>query len=256
MIRDFRQMSWPDVEEALKLNLPAILPLGAVEQHGAHLPLTVDADLAEGVARALAERTGALLLPVCTYGETWSSEAFAGTLSISPETLRAMIVDIGRGLIRMGVPALITLNGHFGNSGPIGLAARTLQAEGLPVLHLDYPDLEKIAGRICTSKPAGPSFFHADEVETSMMMALRPEAVDLTRAQAEYPAFPQTFGYEQFQLRDISKTGVFGDPRVSTAEKGEQLIEEIVDAAIPLVDAFLSRHELSAQDSAQGEDHE
>lgn len=252
MIRDFRHMSWPDVEEALNLNLPAILPLGAVEQHGAHLPLTVDADLAEGVARALAARTGALLLPVCTYGETWSSEAFAGTLSISPETLRAMILDIGRGLIRMGVPALITLNGHFGNSGPIGLAARVLQAEGLPVLHLDYPNLAEIAGRICSSEPAGPGFFHADEVETSMMMALRPEAVDLTRAEAEYPEFPQTFGYEQFQLRDISKSGVFGDPRVSTAEKGERLIEEIVEAALPLVGAFLTRHGVSEQ----GDDNE
>lgn len=252
MIRDFRTMSWPDVEEALKLKLPAILPLGAVEQHGAHLPLTVDADLADGVARALAERTGAFLLPACTYGETWSSEAFPGTLSISPETLRAMIQDIGRGLIRMGVPALITLNGHFGNSGPIGLAARTLQGEGLPVLHLDYPGLEALAGEICTSKPAGPGFYHADEVETSMMLALRPDAVDMSRAAPEYPDFPQTFGHEPFQLREISESGVFGDPRVSTAEKGRMLIDGIADRAVPLIDAFLARHGLTPEGGADG----
>ncbi|SNS31542.1 creatinine amidohydrolase [Tropicimonas sediminicola] len=245
MIRDFAALSWPDVAGDLSRNIPAILPVGAIEQHGAHLPLTVDRDLAEGVARAIAERTGAFLLPACGYGETWSSEAFPGTLSISPETLRAMIQDIGRGLIGMGIPALITLNGHFGNSGPIALAARTLLSEGLPVLHLDYPGLEPLAGKICTSKPAGPGFYHADEVETSMMLALRPEAVQMDRATPEYPDFPPTFGQEPFQLREISESGVFGDPRAATAEKGRMLIHGIADAAVPLIDAFLTRHGLT-----------
>jgi creatinine amidohydrolase len=241
---DARHATWPDIEAAAARRAIAILPLGALEQHGHHLPLTTDTDMAIGVARAIAAQLNAVLLPALPYGDAWNNEAFPGTISASPATLQALVTDIGRGVHRIGLGGLVTLNGHFGNREPIALAARTLVAEGLPVLHLDYPGLEGLAAELCDSTPAGPSFFHADEVETAMMLALRPEAVRMDKAVPEYPAFPPHFGIEPLQLRTFNETGVFGDPRPATADKGQRLIDGIAANCLPLIADFRARHAL------------
>lgn len=230
--------SWPEVETAIARGLIAVLPVGALEQHGPHLPLTTDTVLASGVAARVADATDALLLPAIAYGDAWTAEGWVGTLSLSPETLRATVTDIGRGLQRMGVKGLVTLNGHFGNREPIALAARTLSETGFRVLHLDYPQLEAFAAEICDSEPAGPGFYHADEVETSMMLALASDSVRLDRAAPEYPSFPETFGLEPMKLSAFNRSGVFGDPRPATAEKGEQLIAGITAECVRLVEIW------------------
>lgn len=243
-MQDFFRAAWPAIDEATKKGTLAVLAIGACEQHGAHLPLTTDTDLAHGVASRIAEGLDALLLPPIAYGDAWNNEAFTGTLSLSPTTLRAVIEDIGQGVRRIGARGLIIINGHFGNRDPIALAARTLVGAGLPVMHLDYPSLEVLAGQICDSAPAAPGFYHADEVETAMMLALRPEAVDMSLAQPEYPQFPPTFGIEPMQLRDFVASGVLGDPRPATAAKGEALIEGVVAESLRLVGLWRSRHGL------------
>jgi len=238
---DAATASWEDVAAGIARGLIAILPVGAVEQHGPHLPLLTDTTLAAGVARRIAQdfdgagAADALLLPAIAYGDAWTAEGWAGTLSLSPDTLRATVIDLGRGLYRMGVRGLVTINGHFGNREPIGLAARALSELGLPVLHLDYPHLEALAVEHMESEPAGPGFYHADEVETSMMLALAPEAVRLARARPEYPDFPPLFGSEPMKLSAFNKSGVFGDPRPATAEKGEALIAGIAAESLRLV---------------------
>lgn len=224
---DTASASWEDVATAIEKGLIAVLPVGAVEQHGPHLPLLTDAVLATGVARRIAEGCDGLLLPAIAYGDAWTAEDWAGTLSLSPETLRRSVEDIGNGLQRMGVKGLITVNGHFGNREPINLAARALSEAGFPVLHLDYPRLEALAAELMESAPAGPGFYHADEVETSMMLALAPETVRMDRAAPEYPEFPALFGSEPMKLSAFNRSGVFGDPRPATAEKGEELIAGI-----------------------------
>lgn len=239
---DMAKAAWPAIAAATDKGTLAVLAIGACEQHGAHLPMTTDTDMAHGVADRLASALEALLLPPITYGDAWSNEAFSGTLSLSPATLRAVIEDIGRGVHRMGVCGMVIVNGHFGNREPIALAARTLVGAGLPVLHLDYPGMEALAGQICDSAPAAPGFYHADEVETAMMLALRPEAVDMSLAAPEYPDFPPTFGMEPMQLRDFVATGVFGDPRPATAEKGEALIAGIVAESLRIVGLWQARH--------------
>ena len=239
---DFASASWPEVTRAVEQKSLAVLAVGACEQHGAHLPLTTDTDMAHGVAARIANALQAMLLPPIAYGDAWNNEAFPGTLSLSPDTLRAVLIDIGSGLQRMGCGGLVLINGHFGNREPIALAARRLMGQGLPVIHLDYPGMEKLAGEICESRPAAPGFYHADEVETAMMLALRPEAVDMARAAPEYPEFPPTFGSEPMQLRDFVSSGVFGDPRSATAAKGEALIAGIVAESLRLIGLWRQSH--------------
>ena len=227
--------SWRDVEAALSRRLIAVLPVGAQEQHGAHLPLETDTVLATGVARRITDDIGGWLLPAIAFGEAWSAEAWPGTLSISAETLRATIIDLARGLKRIGVAGLVTVNGHFGNRAPIASAIDALRPGGLPVLPLDYPGLEEAAAQFCVSKPAGPGFYHADEVETAMMLALAPDMVRMDLAAAEYPVFPEDFGTRPMQLRSFNSSGVFGDPRPATAATGEKIVGHIVSRSLAAI---------------------
>lgn len=242
---DAATATWEDVAAAVARGLIAVLPVGAVEQHGPHLPLLTDTVLAAGVARRIAEGVDdALLLPAIAYGDAWTAEGWAGTLSLSPNTLRSAVIDIGRGLHRMGVRGLVTINGHFGNREPVALAARALSEIGFPVLHLDYPHLEALAAEHMESEPAGPGFYHADEVETSMMLALAPDSVRLDRAKPEYPEFPPLFGSEPMKLSAFNRSGVFGDPRPATAAKGEALIAGIAAESLRLIKTWRREHSI------------
>ncbi|SHF65503.1 creatinine amidohydrolase [Kaistia soli DSM 19436] len=237
---DLHAATSPEVKASIEKGAVAILAVGAQEQHGAHLPLSTDTVMAQGVARRIAGAIDGLLLPPIAYGDAWNNEGFAGTLSLSPDTLRAVLIDLGRGLARMGVKALVIINGHFGNREPIALAARALKKEsGFPVMHLDYPGMERIATEICDSKPAAPTFYHADEVETSMMLALAPELVRMDKAAPEYPTFPELFGTGPIGLDSFNRSGVFGDPRPATADKGEVLIAGIAEESVRLIRLFL-----------------
>lgn len=234
--------TWPEVKTAIEQNCVAILPFGAHEEHGPHCPLSTDTVMANGLATRLAKQINAILLPPIPYGETWNTSGFPGTLSLSFSTVKAVLIDLGLSLKKCGVRALIVVNGHFGNRAPVELACRELKVEyDFPVLLIDYPGLERLASEICESKLAAPSFYHADELETSVMLALMPEAVQMDKAQAEYPEFPPTFGAEPIYLDTFCKSGVFGDPRPATAEKGEKLLEGLTRESMKVVEAFLKK---------------
>ena len=234
--------TWPEAARHLARRPLAILAFGAQEQHGPHLPLSTDTVIAAELARRLAEALDAVLLPPIPYGETWSTSGFAGTVSISFDTMRSLLLDIGRSLRAQGVEALIVVNGHFGNRAPLELAARTLRTDAaLRVLLLDYPGLEKLACEVCESVPAAPSFYHADEVETSLVLACLPGAVHMERAVREYPVFPATFGAEPVRLDTFCRSGVFGDPLPATAEKGERLFAGLTQACLAVIEAFLAQ---------------
>ncbi len=143
---------------------------------------------------------------------------------------------------------MIVVNGHFGNQAPLEQAARALVIESaLPVLVLNYPGLETLASEVCESKPAAPTFYHADEVETALVLATLPEVVHMDLATAEYPIFPASFGAEPIRLDTFCDSGVFGDPRSATPEKGERLYAGLVDSCLNVVRSFLQRHGLQHQ---------
>jgi creatinine amidohydrolase len=236
----------PEAGQQIARRPLAVLAFGAQEQHGPHLPLCTDTLLAGELARRIAAALDALLLPPVAYGETWNTSGYPGTVSLSFATVQALLLDIGCSMKAQEVRALIVVNGHFGNRAPLELAARTLATDyRFPVLLLDYPGLEALASEICDSAPAAPTFYHADEVETSMALAVQPDAVRMERAVAEYPVFPSTFGAEPVKLDTFCASGVFGDPRGATAAKGEQLFAGLCVRCVAVATAFLDRHQLN-----------
>ncbi|HEX2978656.1 MAG TPA: creatininase family protein, partial [Anaerolineaceae bacterium] len=181
---DTRTATWPEVKEYIDRKAVAILAFGAQEEHGPHLPLSTDTIESAGLARRLAEELDAMLLPPIPYGDSWGATGFPGTVSINFSTIYALVLDIGKSLKFNKVHALIVINGHFGNHNPIELAARELVTQhAFPTLMLDFPNMVEIASQVCESKPAAPTFYHADEFETSLVLAHEPSAVRMERAQ-------------------------------------------------------------------------
>jgi creatinine amidohydrolase len=239
---DASRSTWPEIRSAWERAGVAIVAFGAQEEHGPHCPLATDTTIAHALAARLAAELDAVLLPAIPYGESWSTSGYPGTVSLSPETVKQVMVDVGASLKAQGARALVIVNGHFGNRAPLELACRELKrVHSFSAVLVDYPGLAELAEEVCDSRPAAPMFYHADEVETSLMLALAPEHVKMDRAVAEYPVFPATFGAEPILLDTFCRTGVFGDPRPASAEKGEKLMRGLVERSMALVRAFLAR---------------
>jgi creatinine amidohydrolase len=215
----------------------AILPFGALEQHGPHLPLATDTITAEAVAAALADRIDALLLPAVPYGDTWNMSGYPGTVSLRPETVTAIAEDIGRAVTASGARALVVVNGDWGNRAPLAVAARRL-ADVLPTIVLDHPGLDTAIDRVRESRPAAAGLAHAEEIETSLLLHLAPNLVGDERP-AEYPAFPSDFGVRPMRMHPFSVSGVFGDAGPATAAKGAALLDAVVGESMRVLADFL-----------------
>jgi creatinine amidohydrolase len=133
------------------------------------------------------------------------------------------------------------VNGDYGNQGPIRAAAQDSWTRlGFPVLVVDYPGLAGVVGAVCETEPAGPGFYHADEFETSVILALRPDLVRMDRAAPEYPDMPASIGSTPIGLHELSRSGVFGDPTAATIEKGLRLLALLTEHAVNLTKSFLA----------------
>lgn len=234
--------TWEDARDFLSGGSRiAVLPFGALEQHGPHLPLSTDTLQADAVARRLAEVLDAALLPAIPLGNTWSNDALPGTVSISADTVTAVCSDVAASLERAGYALLVVVNGDFGNRLPLHRAAEASAARnGLPVVVLDYPGLVEIGDAVKESPWAAPGLCHADELETSMVLAIAPSLVHADRMAPTYPELPADFGLRQMALAPLSPTGVFGDPRPATAEKGERIIAHVVAESAAVVRRVLT----------------
>ncbi|GAA4175295.1 creatininase family protein [Gryllotalpicola koreensis] len=233
---DAYRSAWTDVAAHLRGTPIAILPFGALEQHGPQLPLGTDTATATEVARRLAERLDAVLLPPIHYGDTWNNAGYPGTLSLSPATVTAIAVDLGRALADSGAELFVVVNGDWGNRNPLAAAMRTLAVEGrLRAIALDYPGMDAAIEAVRESRGAAPGLNHAEEAETSIMLAIDPDAVHPDRFAPSYPVFPSDFGTRPMQLHPFSESGVFGDPSRATAAKGERILAETVEASLAVL---------------------
>jgi creatinine amidohydrolase len=219
----------------------AVLPLAATEQHGPHLPLSVDTDLLEGLIAHTLPRLSAdlpvLLLPTQTVGRSIEHEAFAGTLTVESHALIEHWLDLGRGVARAGVKKLVLLNSHGGNASTMDIVGRQLRARhGLTVLMVNTYQLRLPAQMHALFSEEEHRFgAHGGDIETSMMLALHPDRVDMSQAHSfvsasrDRAARYSVLGDGQsaklaWAVQDLHASGAAGNASAATAEKGRAVL--------------------------------
>ncbi len=240
--RHWAHLKSPDFARLDAARTVAVLPLSATEQHGPHLPLSVDTDLLEGVIAhtlpQLPPELPVLLLPTQTVGRSIEHEAFAGTLTLESDALIQSWMDIGRGVARAGVKKLVLLNSHGGNVSSMDIVGRELRARhGLTVLMVNTFGL-KLPAEVQALFPPDEHRFgaHGGDIETSMMLALHPERVNMAQAQhfasssqqraQSYPVLGDGQSAKlAWAVQDLNPQGAAGNASAATAEKGRAVLE-------------------------------
>jgi creatinine amidohydrolase len=226
--------------------LIAVLPVGAVEQHGPHLPLSVDRDILNGVIAAavplIPDDCPALFLPTCAVGKSNEHSAWPGTLTLSVTTLMAMWSDIGDSVAAAGVRKLVILNSHGGQIAPMDIVARDLRVKhGMLAVAANWFGMGLPDGLISAQEDRFG--IHAGEVETSMMLALQPGLVDMTHARNFPPRQAELTGLLGlspagklgWQMQDLNAAGACGNAAAATAEKGTALVDHAARQLVALL---------------------
>lgn len=251
----YEEMSWPEIREVVKEDRVVLIPAATIEDHGPHLPVVTDVTLAWEVARRAAEQVpgDVVLMPSNCHGYSPHHADFPGGIYIKGQTFVDYMLDITRSLIHHGFRRILLYNTHGSNAPWVDIVAR--------LTVMEHPDKEVWCS---VANPEGlPDYVrrrdgilevyggssHAGEFETSMMLALRPDLVDMSKAPREMPLWsdgaphdapPETdrpfhWGGEWWSA--ISESGVVGDATAATREKGGKLLEASVDALVKIIKA-------------------
>ncbi|HEY9906216.1 MAG TPA: creatininase family protein [Thermosynechococcaceae cyanobacterium] len=245
--RFFPYLSWTDVEAMPdKENVVILQPVGAIEQHGPHLPLAVDSAIGLAVLGKALEKLDraipAYALPSLYYGKSNEHWHFPGTITLSAQTLIATLTEIGQSIYRAGFRKLVLLNSHGGQPQILEIVARDLHQvqEDFLVFPFFTWKAPNIAAELLTEKEAHLGI-HAGDAETSLLLSILPNTVKMERAVSEYPQEPEGLLSVEGKLpipwttRDLSKSGVIGDPTTATQEKGDRILESLSDGWVKVI---------------------
>jgi creatinine amidohydrolase len=219
----------------------AVLPVAATEQHGPHLPLEVDQAIVDGVIAATLPRlpaaTPVLFLPTQQVGYSPEHTAFPGTLTLSSATIAATWIELGECVARAGIKKLLLLNSHGGQVSLMDIVARELRGRGLIVYSCSWWNLP-LGDAAMGQFSADEHRFgvHAGEIETSLMLALRPQHVEMTQARdfkstsqeraAKYPVLGNGRSAKLgWHMQDYNAEGAAGNAAAATAAKGQVLLD-------------------------------
>jgi creatinine amidohydrolase len=241
------EMTDPEVSDFLADHQTVIVPTGSTEQHGPHGPLLTDVIVPTEVARRVAPRVGAAVAPSINYGLSYPHAGFTGVVQVRIPTFMAVIEDLCVSLATVGFSRIIFLNGHYDNTYAIAYACATA-AERMPAGVHAFP-INYWDGM--TEDEAAEYFgpgtgLHANRGETSAVLAINPALVDLDRANAEMPPFPEVtnqgpvhtafFFSAPGSVHRATRSGTWGDARKATAEYGERYLKVVVDGTIRMID--------------------
>jgi len=234
------RMTWPQYRErVIDAKAPVFLPVGALEQHGPHLPLGTDALLASAICAGTAAGVNGIVAPVLAYGyksqpKCGGGQHFSGTTSLDAQTLSGQVRDTIREFARHGVERLVVVNGHYENQWfiieGIDLAMRECRSSALSIMRLDYWDFctEQTLNQVFPDGFPGFALEHAAVIETSMMLHLHPELVRLDQIPDQPSAqFPP---YDMYPTRTdwVPSSGVLSSARGSSTDKGELICSEVI----------------------------
>lgn len=248
-------LSWVEMEERKKENPVVLFPIGATEMHGLHLPLGSDYFNAQGFAERAAEKTDSLVLPVIPFGYSDFLRSFAGTVSISHQTLSRLVEEVARCVLAYGFDHILFVNPHIDNVGIIEEAARSVKAETGVVMALVNPTaLAKTLAGDLFDVPGSKVGGHGGIIGTSVMLTLKPELVDLSKAhrselkqvwgmQAVSPSevkFGKANVHLFLEAGDVSDEGAWGEPQHVTQEKAEIVGQRVTDYIAEFINHFRS----------------
>lgn len=240
----YEEFTWPEIRDAAAQNRVAVVPVGTIEQHGPHLPLAADLLAATEIARLAVKRIPeqAVLLPAIPYGFSAHQMDFPGAVSVESETLVRYVTEIGASVARHGFRRILLVNAASGNAPLLDAAARnvTNRTESLCAV-VTWWDL--IGPQLARELPEAelPGAAHAGELETSLVLYLRGDLVELSRAEVESfetLAAPLVF---QDRFSRHSRSGTRGDPTRATAEKGMRFVEAVVSRLVAAIEEFRAR---------------
>jgi len=241
------EMTSPQVEAFLADHDTVIVPVGSTEQHGPHGPLLTDAAIATEVARRAAPRVDAVVAPTVNYGLSYPHSGFTGLVQVRIPTFMAMIEDLAASLASAGFRRIVFLNGHYDNTYAIAYACANA-AERLPAGTRAFP-INYWDG--LTTDEAAEFFdpatgLHANRGETSAMLVIDPDAVDMAKANVEFPPFPEVtnpapvhtafFFSAPGSVYRATRSGSWGDARQATPEFGERYLAVCTKSTVRVLD--------------------
>lgn len=220
-------LTWEGIRDLRAGGMDMVLfPIGSTEQHGPHLPLSVDTLIAERVAEAVSARTGVPLLPALPFGcALGHTRHWPGTLSLSPATLARVVEELLEDVIAYGFTRLLLLSGHVTNAAPLRAALETIRAAH-PGVQIAQKHVMEASARVRAAYTADAEDFHANAAETALLLALAP---DLVRTERIFDDPDRTgelvFSYT---VPYTSRAGHTGRPSEATAPMGRELFEMLV----------------------------
>ena len=231
------ELSWPQIESLLAATPDEVglLPVGATEQHGPHLPTGTDTILATAICEAASERTGAPVLPPlavgCSYGH---GTLLAGTLSLTPEQLADAVRQMVEWAAISGLRRVLVVNGHLGNQSALGVGTdhlRLFRTDLRVGVTSWWSAAEAVAAEVFTDGED----VHANRAETSLMLAVAPHLVSLEMlAESDDPDRTRDLVF-RYTARELSTNGVTGRPSEADADLGRRLFEVAVEAVVDMV---------------------
>ena len=236
------RMHWDEVARRIGDGAVAILPIGAAaKQHGFHLPLNTDRIQAEWLAGRMAEKIDALIWPTLSYGHYPAFVEYAGSSSLSISTFEALVREVAGQILGSGCSKLLVLNTGVSTLAPADRALARLASERVKHLWIhEGPRYPRVAKQLAEQSHGS----HADELETSLMLALAPHLVDMTRAEASpdlQQAMPGALTPSDPNSPNYSRSGSYGDPTRATSAKGEALLAAMLDDLHEQAAAFIAK---------------
>lgn len=240
-VRAWRNLAWPDFEDLDPDHTVALVPVGAIEQHGPHLPVAVDALIAEEIARRAAARVQGkatiLILPTQQIGKSTEHIAYPGTLTLCSETLTRLWTEIGESVARAGLRKIVFLNSHGGQPQVAEIVARALRVRcGMMAVAANWWSVGYPTELVDAHERRHG--IHAGQVETAMMLHLAPDLVRMDRAKNFIPAMVEIESiFERLRMvgpmqigwmaQDVHPEGAAGDATAATAELGAAIVDAV-----------------------------
>ena len=232
-----KKMSWTEFDERRKTCDTVIVPGGAIEVYGPHMPLGSDSIVSAAICELVAQKVNAVIGPMIEVGESASLYQFPGTVKIMPETYAAITRDIMNSMIKWGFKNFMFINMHAGNVPIIGQIAREYQREyGIHCAQIDWWRFTQPNTTDICKNSGWMAHGHASECGTSVMMYLHPEYVDTTKIELvkaqnpKFGKFPDVVTYYEF--RDNTYNGILGDATLASPEKGKAIVEKCVNRIV------------------------